>query len=116
MSEEKADCSKCEGNCCKHVAIEIDEPEDKEDFEAIRWYVCHEGVTVYLDVDDKWCVDVPAKCKYLGENNKCKIYDKRPGICSDYSEEDCPFLDEHEPKILFKTLEDVDDFIKKKFG
>ena len=37
-------CEGCDAKCCKHVAVEIDEPEEKEDFENIKWYVCHSVV------------------------------------------------------------------------
>jgi len=44
-SEECKNCDGCPAECCKYVAIEIDTPEDIDDFEDIKWYVSHKNIT-----------------------------------------------------------------------
>jgi len=52
----------------------------------------------------------------LDENNFCKIYDRRPKICRDYSEDECTFQGDYSEKYTFKNIKEVEDFVKKKFG
>lgn len=116
MKTESKSCEGCEANCCKYVAIEIDKPETKEDFEDIRWYVCHKNVNVYVDEEDEWHIEFITPCEFLGEDNKCTIYGKRPKICREYDHDECTFHNDYEEQLSFKTLEDIDGYIKEKFG
>ncbi|MAG10878.1 zinc/iron-chelating domain-containing protein [Candidatus Pacearchaeota archaeon] len=109
----KRDCGNCDGKCCRYVALEIDKPTDLEDFENIKWYVCHENVNVFVDIDGKWFIEFLTPCEFLGRNNECNIYDKRPKICREYSQEDCLFHnDDYGEKYTFKIVKDVEDYIK----
>ena len=107
----KKNCLNCDAKCCKYIAIEIDVPEDLEDFENIRWYVVHKNINVYVDEDYKWHVEFLTPCEALGEKNLCQIYEKRPEICRDYDQEECTFHNDYEEKFTFKTIEDVDKYI-----
>jgi Fe-S-cluster containining protein len=107
-------CSGC-SMCCKYVAIEIDAPESREDFENIKWYVAHKNVNVYVDSDDVWHIEFLTPCEFLGENGSCTIYEKRPKICRDYSPDECLHYNEYEEKHTFKTLKDVEEYVKNKF-
>ena len=108
-------CEDCEGDCCKYVAIEIDTPETKEDFEDIRWYVCHENVNVYVDEKDIWHIEFITPCEFLEKGNKCRIYPKRPKICKEYEHNECTFHNKYKEKYIFKKLEDVENYLKEKF-
>ena len=112
---EKNTCENCKGNCCKYVAIEIDTPETKEDFEDIKWYVVHKNVQVYVDEENIWHIEFLTPCEHLGEKNKCKIYNKRPTICREYNHDECTFHNEYEEKHSFKTIEDVEEYVKENF-
>ena len=114
MSEEKT-CDECKGGCCKHVIVEIDVPEEIEDFEEIKWFVAHENVQVYVDEDYTWNLEFLTPCKFLNDSNKCNIYEKRPDVCRDYSQEECPFHNKYEETYAFKSIEDVEDYIKNVF-
>ena len=48
-------CDKCTGLCCKYFALPIETPEDKEDYDDIRWYLCHKNVTVFVE-DGDWYI------------------------------------------------------------
>jgi len=108
-------CEKCNGKCCKYVAIEIDTPENLEDFENIRWYVAHKNIQVYVDEDDKWNIEFLTPCEFLGENNLCGIYEKRPEICKEYNQDECLFYNDYEEKFTFRNLDDIDNYIKNIF-
>ena len=90
-SYKKKLCEKCTGLCCRYFALPIETPEDWDDYDDIRWYLCHEDITVFLE-DGDWYINVKNKCKYLSEKDyKCGIYDKRPIICRGYKTDDCDF-------------------------
>jgi len=107
----------CEGCtiCCEHVAMEIDEPEDEEDFQNIMWYVMHENVVVFIDEDEEdWYVEFKTRCKALGENCLCKFHSERPKICIEYSQDNCEKHGEGTPyKHLFKKREEVIDYVRE---
>jgi len=81
-------CQDCGAKCCGHIALEIDKPASEQDFDNIRWYLCHEGVQVFVE-DKKWFLQVATRCRHLDENNLCRIYRRRPKICREYSHENC---------------------------
>ncbi len=112
----KKTCEGCFAMCCRYVITEIDIPESLEDFENIKWYVSHKNVNVYVDGDYAWYIEFLTPCEHLGEDNKCKIYEKRPKVCRDYSTEECLFHNpDYEEKYTFKKLEDVENYIENIF-
>jgi len=111
----KLTCEKCDGKCCKYVAIEIDTPESLKDFDDIRWYVAHKNINVYVDDDYQWHVEFLTPCEHLGEDNLCQIYETRPKICREYNQDECPFHNVYEEKFTFRNIEDVDKYIREVF-
>ncbi len=81
-------CVVCGAKCCQYFAFEIDEPDTYEEFEDIRWFLCHENISVHIDEGD-WYISICNRCNMLDENNQCKIYDDRPIICRNYDLENC---------------------------
>ena len=63
-------CRECGAKCCRYFCFEIDEPDDYEEFEDIKWYICHEGITVHIDEGD-WYINIANPCKMLAEDNSC---------------------------------------------
>ena len=108
-------CEGCGAKCCKYIALEIDAPETKEDMENIRWYVLHKNVNVYVDCEGVWHLEFLTPCENLGEDNKCKIYDKRPIICREYDADTCLHHNEYEEEYTFTNIEEVDKYIKEHF-
>ena len=45
-------CQKCDGKCCRYFALPIETPEDWDDYDDIRWYLCHEHTTVFVEDGD----------------------------------------------------------------
>ncbi len=113
---KKNQCDKCTGLCCRYFAIPIENPETKEDYDDIRWYLCHKNITVFVE-DGEWYMNIKNKCRHLSEKNyRCKIYDKRPRICREYSHKDCDFVDgEYDYELHFTNDKQMEEYIKIKF-
>jgi hypothetical protein len=108
-------CKDCNAECCKHIAVPIDEPETVEDFERIKWYLSHDNVTVYKDVENDWLVEFISRCSQLN-GHRCMAWgtDRYPRICGEYEMKTCVMNEEGEYwEILFKTPEDVDAYVAK---
>ncbi|MBD3361790.1 YkgJ family cysteine cluster protein [Candidatus Woesearchaeota archaeon] len=108
-------CEDCNAKCCRYVAVDMDEPDCLDDWDQIKWLLMHENVRVYLDNDGDWIVEFITKCKNLGKDNRCKIYDRRPDLCRDHNMSECVMNGEGEVEVLlFETPEQVDEYLKKK--
>ena len=106
-------CDKCPAKCCRYVAIELDEPEDGDDFEDIKWYVSHENIIVGIDNDGDWLIEFKTNCKHI-KDNKCSIYEKRPQVCRDHELDSCEMNGEGDPyEIIFRNIKDVEDYMEK---
>ena len=110
-------CKECGAKCCRYFCFEIDEPDTYEEFEDIRWFLMHEGVTVHMDEDDDWYISIDNRCKMLGPDNRCKIYDDRPIICRRYDMSECDHSGgDYEYQVEFHTPEDVEAYARKTLG
>ncbi len=116
LNKDIKTCNECDGKCCKYVAIEIDVPETLEDFENIKWYVCHENVHVYVEEDGSWNIEFITPCRHLDENNRCTYYKKRPTICREYNQEECHFHNGYVEIFSFRKIQDVEEYIEKVFN
>jgi Fe-S-cluster containining protein len=83
-------CEHCSGMCCRYLALPIDAPEDREEFDDIRWYLLHKGVSVFVE-DGEWYLYMAADCRHLQPDFRCGIYETRPRICREYSTENCDY-------------------------
>ncbi|MEJ2648594.1 MAG: YkgJ family cysteine cluster protein [Sedimentisphaerales bacterium] len=113
---QKNQCDKCKGLCCRYFALPIETPEDKSDFDDIRWYLCHKDVTVFVE-DGDWYLNIKNKCRHLTEkDNRCRIYEKRPNICRKYKHADCDFTEgEYDYELHFTDDRQMEEYIKIKF-
>jgi Fe-S-cluster containining protein len=99
--------------CCHYVAIEIDEPESREEFDNIRWYLYHPGIEIFVDHEDTWNVLIHTTCENLLPDGKCNVYDTRPVICRNFPNETCePNTGEPAEKVLLRTAEDLDTWMR----
>jgi len=113
---KKNQCEKCTGLCCRYFALPIETPEDKGDYDDIRWYLCHEDITVFVE-DGDWYINIKNKCRYLSEENyKCMNYNNRPRICRQYRHNDCDFVEgEYDYELHFVNDKQMEEYIKIKF-
>jgi len=113
---KKNQCDKCTGLCCRYFALPIETPEEKADYDDIRWYLCHKDINVFVE-DGDWYINIRNKCRHLSENDyKCRIYDKRPRICRQYSHRDCDYVEgEYDFDLYFTDDKQMEEYIKIKF-
>ncbi len=109
---EENPCHGCT-KCCEYVALEIDTPEDKNDFGQIRWFLTHKDVWVFIDNDDSWNLQFNTPCEKIGDAGWCDIYDERPTICRGYTSDNCDKNGAGDSfKLLWKNLEEFDEWLK----
>lgn len=103
--------------CCQYFALPIETPEDKGDYDDIRWYLCHKGIEVFVEEGD-WYIKIKNKCKHYSEkDNRCRIYNKRPRICRQYSHKDCDFIEgEYNYELHFTSDKQIEKYMKVKFS
>jgi Fe-S-cluster containining protein len=107
-------CARCMAVCCHYVSQEIDAPTTAKDFDVFRWYLMHPGVRLYVDGNSDWFLQFESRCRFLGDDNLCTIYDKRPQICRDLSPEKCEFALGPGDQHYFTTLEEFDTWLDEK--
>ncbi|MBI3899514.1 MAG: YkgJ family cysteine cluster protein [Gammaproteobacteria bacterium] len=85
-------CSFCKGpsTCCTYFTQQIDTPKVMEDFDLLLWQISHFNTQFYKD-SDGWFILVNNKCQHLQPGGLCGIYDTRPQVCRDHSNDDCEF-------------------------
>jgi len=104
-------CSYCTAKCCKYFALPIDTPKTTQDFDYIRWYLLHEGATVFTE-DDTWYLLVHTTCKHLQPDSRCGIYHTRPQICREYSTHNCEYDDTWVYDRYFETPEQITEYVE----
>jgi Fe-S-cluster containining protein len=110
-------CHTCTGECCRHIALHIDTPTCKRDYDNLRWYLMHDRVKVGIDLDGAWLLEVATPCRYLQTDNRCAIYARRPRICRTYPGKDqtCEHDAGRSPyKVLFKTHQALERYLTRK--
>ena len=84
-------CSFCKGStCCTYFTQLIDTPRSMEDFDILLWQISHRETQVYKD-EDGWFLLVNTHCRHLQPGGLCGIYENRPQICREHSNDDCEF-------------------------
>ena len=74
MPNQQIDCTGCDASCCRHYKLSM-----------IPGEALKELLSAHYDREvDSVFIHVYHKCEQLDENNRCKIYDKRPQTCRDY--------------------------------
>lgn len=87
-----------------------------EAFDFLLWQLSHRDVQLYKD-EDGWFLLVNNPCLHLLSDGRCGIYEVRPKICrdhtNDYCEYDAPAEDGFE--LFFDGYQALDDYCRKKF-
>lgn len=102
-------CEYCSAKCCQYFALPIDEPETREDFDHIRWYMYHGHVHIFID-EGTWFLMVLNKCDNLLDDHRCGVYDIRPQICRDYSTDNCEYDGDGVYDMYFETPEQLYEY------
>ncbi len=110
-------CGFCTNSyCCNYVTEELSTPKSKEQYEHMLWQVSHENVAVYKD-EEGWWMTVSARCNHLQSDGACGIYDVRPQICRDHTNDYCEFDGpaEEDFDLYFPDYESLLKYCKKRF-
>ncbi|MBS3734359.1 MAG: YkgJ family cysteine cluster protein [Phycisphaerae bacterium] len=117
MSDHVDKCVECGAKCCRYFCFQIDDPEEYSAFEDIRWFLCHEGISVHIDEDGDWYICIENRCKYVGSDNRCMIYEERPIICRQYDVDGCDFTGgDYRYQKLFTTPEQIEAYAREQLG
>lgn len=86
-SENK--CGFCPGTiCCTYVTQSIETPRSRDDFDHLLWQLAHRNMQAYKD-EDGWFLLINHPCTHLQDDGRCGIYETRPQLCRDYSNDYC---------------------------
>ncbi len=104
-------CEHCTGFCCRYIALPIETPSEASEFDDIRWYLLHEGISVFVE-DGDWYLNVSTNCRHLQPDFRCGIYETRPKICRDYSTDNCDYHSgDYGWEHHFTCPEHLDDYL-----
>jgi Fe-S-cluster containining protein len=106
----------CEGcdHCCRYVALAIPTPRTRRDFDEIRWYVLHEGVSVYVDWEGDWGIQFETKCRWLS-HGRCSHYELRPRVCRDYDPAGCQrYVTGAAERVLIRNEQDLGRYLEER--
>lgn len=116
-TKTKDKCGLCLAKkCCTYITQELPTPRTKADFEHLLWQVSHQDVSVYRD-EDGWFLLVDRPCVHLGEKGMCMIYDRRPDVCREYSNDFCEYDAPAEEgfDLYFPDYDTLRKYCKKRF-
>src|SRR3954451_10359182 len=109
VPEGKVLCDYCTAKCCRYFALPLDAPEDRTDFEFMRWFLLHERASVFKE-DKIWYLLVHTVCRHLQSDNRCGIYETRPQVCRDYTTKDCEYDDDWTYDFYLERPEQVAEY------
>jgi uncharacterized protein len=116
--EQLPACFDCNGMCCRYVALQIDTPDCRRDYDHIRWYLLHEKVYVFVEHGGDWYVEFETPCGELDDASRCLIYENRPRICRRHGSDDvaeCEFVsDEDAYAQRFSTAAELEEYLDGK--
>ena len=109
-------CEHCTAMCCRYIALPIDEPATRQDFDDIRWYLAHENVTVFVE-KGQWYISFATSCRYLTSDRKCSIYERRPRICRSYDLVNCDYHGgEYRYELYFSEPAEIEHYAAQMLG
>ena len=118
-TEHSLQCTNCKALCCRYLAMEIDKPTCKRDYDNIRWYLKHRDVHVFIDNHGDWLIQFDTPCDELNADHRCGNYDHRPMICRQHGDDDfteqCEFDSDDETHVhRFSTAEEFEAWLTQK--
>ncbi len=110
-------CSLCtDSKCCTYVTQQIDTPRSMDDFDILLWQLSHRDVQLYKD-SDGWFLIINTPCLHLQADGGCGIYEVRPKICREHSNDFCEYDSPAEEGFdkFFDGYESLLKYCKKRF-
>ncbi len=86
------------------------------DFDTLLWQLSHHNVQAYKD-EDGWYLLLNTRCQHLLEGGGCGIYDSRPQICRDHSNDYCEYDSAAEDgfELFFDGYESLLRYCRKRY-
>ena len=111
-------CDRCTRSiCCTYTTEALGvAPRSKSDFQHLLWQISHEGVELYKD-ESGWYLMFQGRCQHILPDGRCAIYDTRPPICREYSNDWCELDQSAEEgfELYFRNYEELLAYCKKRF-
>jgi uncharacterized protein len=121
-----ANCVKCNARCCRYFAVPLGAPGCAEDIDTARWYLLHEGTSIFIDRDGEWWLRVENRCQMLEEGRpassgrrraaegpRCRDYKGRPLVCRHFSPKTCDYtLGRWDCAQLFRSAKELDKYVR----
>ncbi len=102
-------CEYCTAKCCRYFALPLDEPDSRNEFDDLRWFMMHGRVSAFVE-NETWYLMIHADCQHLRHDNLCNVYDTRPRICRAYKTVNCEYDDDTCYEKLFETPEQIEEY------
>jgi len=107
-------CDHCVAKCCRYLALPLDTPKKRKDFDTLRWFLLHDRVSLFVE-KGTWYLQVHNECRQLLPNNLCGIYETRPKICREHSTVDCEYEDDWVYDLFFEAPEQLEEYVEARF-
>jgi hypothetical protein len=76
----------------------------------------HQGVTVFVE-DGDWYVQFQTRCRNLGLDNRCTVYESRPAVCREYEPGACDYSGAgYGYQHLFIAPQQLEEYYLRKTG
>lgn len=105
-------CTEC-ARCCTYVGVGINAPRRPGYAAEILWYLYHPGASVHRDSDGEWTVVFEARCRNLGTDLRCGIYEHRPHICRTFDAQTCD-MTQPDGARSFRAPEEFLEYLREK--
>jgi Fe-S-cluster containining protein len=110
-------CQRCGAKCCRYFCFQIEKPQSFEEFENVRWFLLHEGITVHVEEEGDWYIAIANPCREIGDDGSCRVYEHRPVICRKYDAGNCDATPgDYEYAHLFRTPRELEAYARKVVG
>jgi Fe-S-cluster containining protein len=106
------ECTEC-AKCCTYVGVGIEAPNRPRYATDILWYLYHEKVYIYVDGDEEWSVHFETRCRNLGDDLLCRIYEQRPHICRGFDNTSCEVNDQAHDSLTFYHPTEFLDWLRE---
>ena len=110
-------CGFCTNSkCCTYITEELVTPRSMQDFDHMLWQLSHQDVQAYKD-EDGWFLLINNACTHLLPDGRCGIYDDRPVICREHTNDFCEFDQSSEEgfDLYFDGYDALLQYVRKRF-
>ena len=102
-------CRGCEALCCHDLWLRMTPPVTAEELAGARWRLHFENIELHVR-GGEWTMRIKGRCRYLGDDSMCTIYDQRPKPCRDHRPPYCQRYIQEQPVVLARP-EDLDAYV-----